>query len=158
MQRKISTALIEKKDFEVPDIMVDYELEGILAEIEGTFQYHNTSAEQLGLTREHLSAKYRDVAIRQVKRHLILGKIIEQEKLELPDADLQQAYQDMAQNFGQPIDNIREYYRGNPDKLEVLKHTLLEKQAIRLITDSAQIEEIKAVTSDSSEAPKEQQE
>ncbi len=144
IQEQIFNILIEKKDFDIPEVMVEYELDGILSEIEGTFSYHNTSAEQLGLTREHLSAKYRDVAVRQVKRHLILGKIIEQEKPELPDEDLQQVYQDMAQNFGQSIDNIRKYYLENKDKLEYLKHTLLEKRAIRLIIDSAQIEEVKA--------------
>ncbi|OQX21607.1 MAG: trigger factor [Desulfobacteraceae bacterium IS3] len=142
IQEQIFQTLIERQSFEVPEIMINYELDGILAEIEGTFQYHNTSAEQLGLTREHLTEKYHDLAVKQVKRHLILSKIIEQEKFELSDEEMQVAYQDMAQTFGQPVDHIRDYYRENKDKLEYLKHTLLEKRAIRLIIEHGKIEEV----------------
>ncbi len=143
IQEQIFQTLIERQSFEVPEVMINYELDGILAEIEGTFQYHNTSAEQLGLTREHLSEKYHDLAVKQVKRHLILSKIIEQEKFELSDEEMQVAYQDMAQTFGQPVDHIRDYYRENKDKLEYLKHTLLEKRAIRLIIEHGKIDEFK---------------
>ena len=57
------------------------ELEGIVEEAERSFSYRNTSLEDVGLSREIITEKYRDTALKQVKRHLILGKIIEQEKL-----------------------------------------------------------------------------
>ncbi len=55
----------------------------------------------------HIAATYRDTAEKQVRRHLILGKIISQEKLTLPDADLTQALQDMAASYGRPVDEIK---------------------------------------------------
>jgi trigger factor len=143
LNEQIFKALIDQQDFEVPDAMVAYELESIINEAQQTFAYHNTSMEELGLTQEALEAKYRDTAIKQVKRHLILGKIIAQEAMELSDEDLQQGYREMAESFNQPVETIQKFYAAHPDRVDVFKHALLEKQAIQLIIEKSSIEEVK---------------
>jgi len=148
LNEQIFEALIKKSDFEVPDSMVEYELEGIVAEAEQSFAHRNVSMEDMGITREGIAEKYRDTAVKQVKRHLILSKLIEQEKLTLSDEDLENGYKDMAENFNQPLEEIKNYYKQNKDKIEFFKHTLLEKQAIGLIIDNSKIENVKPETSD----------
>ena len=142
MNEQIFTALIEKKDFDVPDVMVDYELDGIVEDAERSFAYRNTSLEEMGITRESIAEKYKDTAVKQVKRHLILEKIIEQENLTLGDEDLQDGLQEMADAFQQPVEQIKAYYSQNTDKLDYFKQTLLEKRAINLIIESGVIKEI----------------
>ena len=142
LNEQIFKALISKVDFEVPESMVDYEMEGIIAETERSLQYQNRTLEDMGLTREGISEKYNDTAVRQVRRHLILDKIINQEALELTDDELDDGFKDMAASFNQPADEIKQYYRQNNDKLEFFKHTLLEKKAIALIIGSSEIEEV----------------
>lgn len=144
LNEQVFTALIAQQAFEVPESMVAYELEGIIAEAQQSFAYHNLDMDQMGLTREKLAEKYRDTAVRQVKRHLILGKIIDQEGLALSDEVLQKGLQEMADNFRQPLANIQRYYEQNPEKLDIFKHALLEKQAIQLIIDRSRIEEVDA--------------
>jgi trigger factor len=122
--------------------MVDYELEGIVAEAERSFAYRNVSMEDMGLTREGIAEKYRDTALKQVKRHLILSKLIEQEKLTLSDEDLEIGFKEMADNFNQPVEEIKNFYNQNKDKVEFFKHTLLEKQAIRLIIDNSTVKDV----------------
>ncbi len=143
LQEQVFTALLEQQSFEVPETMVAHELEGIVAEAQQSFSYHNTSMEELGLTKEALEEKYRDTAVKQVRRHLMLGKIIEQEGLELSDEDLEQGYADMAASFNQPVDMIKQFYAQYPDRVDIFKHTLLEKQAINLIIEKSEIEEVK---------------
>jgi len=48
----------------------------------------------------------------------------------------------MADNFNQPVEEIKNFYNQNKDKVEFFKHTLLEKQAIRLIIDNSTVEDI----------------
>jgi trigger factor len=146
LSEQIFEKLIDKYDFEVPDALVDYELEGIISEAERSFSYRGVSMEQMGLTRESLSEKYRDTAVKQVKRHLILNQIIEQESLTLSDEDLENGFQGMADNLNQPLEEIKQYYRQNKDNLEFFKHTLLEKKASRLILDSSTVEEVRPAT------------
>ncbi|MCX5881612.1 MAG: trigger factor [Deltaproteobacteria bacterium] len=150
INEQIFSALIKKAPFEVPDTLIDWELSGIIREIERSFEHQQVKMDSLGMTHESLAATYRDTAEKQVRRHLILGKIISQEKLTLPEADLTKALQEMAASYGRPVDEIKSYYDKHPDDLAFFKHTLLEKQAIRLIIDNNTVEEIEPVLEDHS--------
>ena len=143
LNEQIFTGLIDRTEFEVPDAMVEMELQGIVEEAERSFAYRNTTLEEMGLSKESIAEKYRDTAIKQVKRHLILGKVIDQEKLELEDEELEGGLKEMSDSFNQPLEEIKKYYDQNQDKLQYFKHTLLEKKAIKLIIDSSTIKDVK---------------
>jgi trigger factor len=142
LHEQIFNELIARSDFEVPETMVEMELEGIVNEAERSFSYRNTSLEDMGLTRESIAEKYRDTALQQVKRHLLLGKMVKQEDLSLSDEELEESLNEMATNFNQPLEEIKKYYDQNKDKLEYFKHTILEKKAINLIIDASKIEDV----------------
>lgn len=142
LNEQIFKSLIEKAEFEVPQVMVDYELEAIIEDAERSFAYRNISLEDLGLTKDSMADKYRDTAVKQVKRHLILDKIIDQEKLTLSDDELDAGLKDMADAFQQPLEQIKGYYTQNTDKLEYFKQTLLEKKAIAIIMESSDIKDV----------------
>jgi len=142
LNEQIFSQILEKVEFEVPDVMVDYELNSIISDAERSFSYHNKTFEEAGISRESLAEKYRDTAVKQVRRQLILGKIIEQEKMELADEDLEKGFAEMAAVYNQPVDVIKGIYGNSGDKLEFFKHALLEKQAIKLIMDRNEIETV----------------
>jgi trigger factor len=142
LNEQIFEALLKKQDFEVPEAMVEYELNSIVEEAERSFAYRNVSMEDMGLTKEGLADKYRDTAVKQVKRHLILAKLIEQENLELTDDELENGFAEMAGSMGQSADEVKGYYNQNVDKLDFFKHALLEKKAIKLIIDHSHIKTV----------------
>jgi trigger factor len=142
MNEQIFKQLLAQTEFEVPDTMVEGELEHILKEAERSFEQSNRSFDELGLSKESLGEKYRPTAEKQVRRHLILSKIIEQEKLELSDEELDQGFQEMADTYQQPVDHIKGYYNQNKEGLELFKHTMLEKKALNLIIDNGKISEV----------------
>jgi trigger factor len=94
------------------------------------------------MTRESLSERYRETAEKQVKRLMILGKIINQEDLTVSDEELEKGFEEMAASFNQPVEDIKRFYQEKPDNLDYFKQTLLEKQAISLIIDNSTIEEV----------------
>lgn len=142
LNEQIFKALIAKKDFEVPDAMVAYELEGIIEEAEKACAAGNISMDQIGQTRETLTEQYRDTAEKQVKRHLILSKIIDQEHLTVSDEELENGFAEISEVYGQSLDIIKGYYQKNPEKVEFFKHTLLEKKAIEYIIKKSTIKEV----------------
>ena len=142
LNEQVFAALLDQQEFEVPESMVAHELENIVAEAKQKFAYHNTSMEELGLDDEQLNTNYRETAVNQVRRHMILGKIISQESLAISDEELESGYQEMADSFNQPVDVIKQFYAQNPERIDVFKHALLEKQAIKLIMDKSSIEEV----------------
>jgi trigger factor len=153
LNEQIFSALLERMDFEVPEAMIEYELENIVSDAERAFSYHNMTMDQIGMTHESLREKYRDTAVKQVKRHLILGKLIDQQPLELTEEELANGFEDMAQTFQQPAAEIRKYYESseNQERLAYFKHTLLEKKAIDLIINESDIEEVAAELATESE-------
>ncbi|MEN8247015.1 MAG: trigger factor [Thermodesulfobacteriota bacterium] len=145
LSEQIFEALISKSEFEVPEVMVDFELENIISDMERSFQYQNRSMEEVGLTREKLSEQYRSIAEKQARRQIILSKVIEQESLELADEDLEKGFADMAASVNQPAEQLKAFYDQDKEKLEFFKHALLEKQAIKLIIDNGNIEDVEPV-------------
>jgi trigger factor len=93
------------------------------------------------LSREILLEKHRETAEKKVRRHLILGKIIEQGNITLSDEELENGFAEMAKAVNQPVEEMKNYYKQNDENLEFFKHTLLEKQAIKLIIENSTIEE-----------------
>ena len=142
LNEQIYKNLIERTEFELPESMVDYELGNIVDEIEKTLTYYNKSMEDEGLTKEMLAEKHRETAEKKVRRHLILGKIIDQENIELSDQELEEGFTNMAKAMNQPVESIKNYYQQNQDNLDFFKNTLLEKKAIKLIIKSSNIEEV----------------
>jgi trigger factor len=142
LNEQIFTQLIEKTEFEVPDTLVDAELDQIMKDAERSFEQSNQTFEDVGLTRESLMEKYRPTAEKQVRRHLILSKLVEQEALELSDEELEKGFQEMADTYQQPVEHLKGYYNQNKEGLAFFKHTLLEKKALNLIIDKGRITEV----------------
>lgn len=142
LNEQIFTQLIEKTEFEVPDTLVDAELDQIIKDAERSFSQSNQTLEDVGLTRESLMEKYRPTAEKQVRRHLILSKLVEQEALELSDEELEKGFQEMADTYQQPVEHLKGYYNQNKEGLAFFKHTLLEKKALKLIIDKGKITEV----------------
>ena len=144
LNEQIFSSLLERTDFEVPQTLVDYELDHIIADAERSFQYHNMDPEQIGLTRDNMKERYRETAEKQVRRHLILSKVIDQEKLDLTDEELDAGFAEMADQVNRPIEEIKGFYRQDRERLDYFKHTLLEKKAINLIIGAGSVEEVQA--------------
>jgi trigger factor len=142
LNEQIFSQILEKVEFEVPDVMVEHELNGIIADAERSFSYHNKTFEEAGLSRESLAEKYRETAEKQVRRQLILGRIVQQEKMELADEDLEKGFEEMAATYNQPVDVVKNVYANSGDQLALFKHALLEKQAIKLIMEKNEIESV----------------
>ena len=153
LNEQVYQKLLEQVEFEVPETLVNGELEHIVNDAERSFAQSNRSLDEVGLNREKLAETYRPTAEKQVRRHLILSKIIEQEKLALTDEELDKGFQEMADNFQQPVEHIKGYYQQNKEGLEFFKHTLLEKKALKIIIDNGRISEVEPA--EKSEAPQE---
>ncbi len=142
LSEQVFQSLLEKYEFEVPDAMIEGELNGITQEAEQAYAANNTSLEEAGLSTESIRTQYRDVAEKQARRHLILDKIISQEKLELTEEELEKSFEEMAAGMNAPVDSIKNYFNMDPKQLDYYKHTQLEKKAVDLIIEKGTVTEV----------------
>ncbi len=134
--------LLGQVEFEVPDTLVEVELDGIIKDAERMFEQYNMSLEQIGQTKEELRANYRDTAVMQVKRFLVLDQIVKQESLEAEEAELDDAFEQMAKQFGATKEQVKKIYEANDNQIQMIKQGILEKKAMKLIVSSSEIEEV----------------
>jgi len=153
LSEQVFQNLLEKIEFEVPEAMIEGELNGITMEAEQAYAANNTTLEDAGLSKDILKTQYRDVAEKQARRHLIQEKIISQGKLELSDEELEKSFEEMAAGMNAPVDSVKNYFNMDPKQLEYYKYTQLEKKAVDLIIEKGSITEVEpdAVEPDTSE-------
>jgi trigger factor len=142
LQEQVFEALLSKYSFNIPESMINFELDGILEEIERTYQAYNISLASTGQTRESLAGKYRETAEKQAKRHVLLNKIIEQEKLDISPEEFETGFAEVAGALRQPLDMVKKFYDSNPQQKDALQYSLLEKKAMKTIIDNSHIEEV----------------
>ncbi len=150
MSEQVFTQILKKIDFQVPQALIEGELNGIISETEQAYAQNNTSLEEVGLSREIMREKYKGVAEKQARRHLILDKVIAQEKMELSDEELETSFEEMAQAMSATKDAIKNFFNMDQRQLEHYKHTQLEKKAINLIIEKSKVVE---VTPEEAQAP-----
>lgn len=142
LSEQVFSALLEKNHFEVPDVMVDAELDGIVAEAEQAYAQNNVDLDAVGLGKDFLKSQYRHVAEKQARRHVLLAKIIEQESLELTDEELEKGFEEMALGMNASVDAVKNFFKMDDRQLTYFKHNQLEKKAADIIIQSGNITEV----------------
>lgn len=142
LNEQVFSALLAQIDFEVPEALVSSELDAIVADFRRQIETGDITMEQFGITPEKIKADHREAAFQQVRRSLLLGKLIEQMNLELSDQELEVHFQAIAKQNKQSVEDIRQHYKKNPDNLAYLKHAALEKQALALIIEQSEVSQV----------------
>ncbi len=144
LNEQVFSALLEKTEFEVPETFVVAELGMLFEETRRKFAYSNMKMEDLGITPETFAEKYRGVALQQARRQMLLAKVIEQERLQVEPSAVEREMARIATSAGIRIDELRGHYAENPERRQVLEHTLLEKRAMDLIISQSKVTEKQA--------------
>ena len=132
----IYTQLLERTSFEVPEAYVKAQLNAYVEEYKASLVNNNKTMESEGLTQETLEKKYYDMAKKEASRYLLVNQIIQQEKVEVSDEDLEKELAEISGNSESALKEIKSFYDTNPDRLEVFKQTLIQKRAMQLIKDN----------------------
>lgn len=142
LRREIMDMLIEQQDFELPEILVQHELTGMVKEAHDALSSRGMSLADTGRTDESLSKEYYPRAERRVREYLLLQKVIEQEGITLTDELLEEAYKEMAEAISQPVDTIKQLHNTYKEAREVFEQRTIEKEAMKLIIKNSAIETI----------------
>ncbi|NLO63893.1 MAG: trigger factor [Clostridiales bacterium] len=112
-ETRLVDAITASADIELPDALVDAELDRMIEELKMRMAYSGLRYEDYlkytDTTEESLRADRRDDAVRAVKSRLILEKIIETEKIDVTKEEMDAALQKEAEKVGK---SLEEYTKG----------------------------------------------
>jgi len=135
-KRRISIveAILEKSEIEVPDMMVDYEVEKMMHEFEGNIATTGMAFDEylksINKTKEDYKKEWRDQGFQRAQTQLMLNDIAASEKIEVPDEMIQSEVEKIMEQYkdqkGIDENNVRAYVATILTHQEVFK--FLDKQ------------------------------
>ena len=141
-EEKVIDALVEKSQIAFPPLLTDNEVERMIQEyvdrVRNTTQNDEEYKAVLNMTSEEkLRETYRTQAEQRVKRNLVISKVIEVEKLEVGDADVDLQIAALTAEAG---DKLQEQttYLNKPENRDTLRWWLTTGKAKKLLVEKAQ--------------------
>lgn len=132
--------LIEKHPFEMPEGMIEQELDIMWDNALRSLRERNATPEQAGLEPQSYRAQNREAAIRRLKAFFLFEAVAIEEKIQITPEDLNAKIEKIAQSVGQPVHEVRKYYIDNK-MVPYLQTQLLEEKVVDRLFSQAKITE-----------------
>ena len=142
---EMRNALVEKvsanTEVEVPEAMVQHQIDNMLMELNYQLQYQGLNLEQLlqmtGRGLDELREERRADAERLVKSSLVLEAIAEKENVEANDADVDAELEKMAAMYNMEVEKIKSSLRETD--IEDIKGQIKKRKTLDLLVENATI-------------------
>jgi trigger factor len=150
VRQQLIDELIARNPFDVPQAMVERELQRMLETIRHRLAAQNVSLEQAGIQERTFKQQNRDRAERSVRATLLLERLASQENLAVTEGELEEGLRRSAEELNRPLDKVKDFYRKN-NLMEPLRGQLLEEKVVRFLLDRADITEVSPYLPDSAQ-------
>ena len=141
MRNSLVEKISEGTEVEVPNAMVETQINNMLMELNYQLQYQGLQLEQLlqmtGRSIEDLRNEKREEATKLVKSSLVLEAIAKAENVEVSEADVEAEVEKMAKMYNMEVEKIKSVMR--PTDLEDIKGQLKIRKTIDSLVDSAKL-------------------
>lgn len=140
LHRSLIDALIERTEFDVPPGMIERRLDQQIQRAHEQLvkaMPHDELHQRLG----EWSESWRPEAEREVREHLLLDAVAEQQSFEVSDEELQTKLEEMAREQGMDPDRLRKIY-DEQGMEETLRSQLSSDKALEFLIRGAKVEEI----------------
>ncbi len=143
ISQQILDHLIKENPFEVPDSMVEMELDSMLDNAKRQLQQQRLTMEQAGITEEGFRTQNREASLRRVKAFLLFDALAKLENVQVSIDELKARIAQVAQSIGQPAEAVEKYYH-QQNMLHMLQAQILEEKILDFLIGQSKIEEVKA--------------
>jgi len=139
-EEQVIDAVVDLAEVEFPPILVELEVDGLLNEQSRRLQMGGRGLEQylksINKTEEELREELHPVATKRVARSLVLGKIVEEEKIEVDDSEIDAEIENMLKSITENKDKLQESLN-TPQGRESIKQMLLTRKTVQRLIEIA---------------------
>ncbi len=148
-EQRLVEALVDITELEFPPIFVELEIDQLIKEQLQQWQMDDTGLEEylrrINKTYEELREELRPLATKRVIQTLVLGKIVEEEKIDASDAEIDAEIENMMQNAAENKDKLSEFLSTPQARLSV-KKMLIPRKTIQRLAEIAKSSDTSAKT------------
>ena len=135
---KLLEELAAQTDFEVPEVLVEGRIDGMLRDLAYKMASQGMDPSKANVDWMKVRSDFRSDAEKQVKANMTLTEIGRRENFEIASEELEQEVQQMADSMEQPKEKVQQYFQ-QEGRLEGLKTQLLQKKAMKILVEGAEI-------------------
>ncbi len=139
-EEKVIDAVVEPSSVEFPPILVEHEIDRLIAAQERELRESKISLEDYLRTRrkskEELREELRPLASRQVARSLVLTKVAEAEEIAVTDEEIDGEVETMAQGAGEQGEELRKFFN-SPAARQSLEKALVTRKTVKRLVEIA---------------------
>ena len=139
LRDRLVGALIEKNELEVPDTLVDRQLDSMLESTKRRLSLQRVSLEMMGLDEEQYRLRFRPTAEKQVKGALLLEALAKKESITADEGALESKFAQIAAQSSQGIERVKSYYQQNNEAMENLKAQAREDKVLEFLLARAKV-------------------
>ena len=137
-ENQVLNKIIDDNTFAVPSSFVARQLEFMVEDAKRHLMEKGFKKEDLDKNDKELKEKFKNEAARKVRLLFILDDIARQEKIEIADEDLNDAYKTIAAQAGKSEQEVRGYYE-KEDLVDNLKDKIREGKVIQFLLKNADV-------------------
>ena len=138
---KVIDKVTELITVEIPEKMIETEVDGMLREFNQQLQQQGLSLDQYvqftGGTFDALKEQMKPDALARVKTSLVIEKVMNQESIEVTDEDVEVELTKIAEMQKRDIEEIRNLFK--QDNFEYLKSNLKSRKTVDFLVDNAKL-------------------
>ncbi len=124
---QIVDSLIAKHSFEIPEALVEQELNIMLENFKGQLAQQKLTLEQVNVKPENFRTENREAAIRRVRAFFLFEAVAKLENISITHEEIHDHLRKIAQSVGQPEQVVERYYHENK-MIPMLQSQILEEK------------------------------
>jgi trigger factor len=132
----------EKCNFEVPEVLIEKQLENMMKDLEKDLKERNISLadyyQMIKADEDKVKKEYRLIAEKQIKRELIIDKIIQDDKITATEEDVNKKIEEIAESTNQKPLKVRAMFEKN-NNLDNLKEQIKREKAMAILSQKVKI-------------------
>jgi len=139
MKNSVIEKIYEANDFDVPNAMVETEIDDMLNAFDQQLQSQGmnfqTYIQYIGKDISEFREEVREDAFKRVKTRMLVTAIADQENFEVTEADVDAEIESMAKQYGMDVDNLKEILKG--ENIKMIEGDIKVKKAIEFVYEKA---------------------
>ena len=139
-EERVIEAVVDISQVEFPPILVEMEIDRLLDERSRRLKMEGKDLEEylksINKTEEQLHEELHPIAAKRVTRSLVLGRVVEEEKVEVSDSEIDAEIENMLKGATEKKDELKEFFN-TPQSRDSLKQLLITRKTIQRLVEIA---------------------
>ena len=142
VEEAVVKAVSETAEVEIPQGMIDLEIDNIAQDMDRRLSYQGINLEQylqmVGQTMADFRTQNTETAVASIKYRLVLEAVCADAKIEVTDEEVATKVTELAATYGRKEEELKE----NEALVENIKDSLKSEKAIALLVENAKVKEV----------------